>query len=111
VNTTLAAGLAFAAVFLAGAVLLAVVVDAQTQRAPLARAAGRLPSSWRWLHAAYAWAGGYFWTPCPVCGEKFGGHQWLYDGPRLATIPAGANPNVRTAVCPACADLGRGRHT
>jgi DNA-directed RNA polymerase subunit RPC12/RpoP len=22
-----------------------------------------------------AWAGGYFWLPCPRCGRMFGGHQ------------------------------------
>jgi hypothetical protein len=23
----------------------------------------------------YAFWGGYFWLPCPVCGEHFGGHE------------------------------------
>jgi len=33
----------------------------------------RLP---RWLHRWYANHYGYFWLPCPLCGEPFGGHEW-----------------------------------
>lgn len=33
----------------------------------------------RWMHQFYAWALGYFWLPCPICGEPFGGHE-LKDG-------------------------------
>ena len=29
----------------------------------------------RLLNRAYAWLFGYFWLPCPVCGECFGGHE------------------------------------
>ena len=29
----------------------------------------------RRLHQFYAWAFGYFWIPCPVCGRMFGGHE------------------------------------
>lgn len=32
----------------------------------------RLPRS---LHRAYAHLAGYFWLPCPRCGEMFGGHE------------------------------------
>jgi hypothetical protein len=32
----------------------------------------RLP---RWVHRLYAAAGGWFWLPCPACGEHFGGHE------------------------------------
>ncbi len=31
----------------------------------------------RWLHKLRARLTGYFWLPCPVCGEMFGGHQIL----------------------------------
>lgn len=24
----------------------------------------------------YALVWGYFWLPCPLCGEPFGGHEW-----------------------------------
>ena len=30
---------------------------------------------WRWLNRLYAYVRGYFWLPCPICGENFGGHE------------------------------------
>lgn len=33
----------------------------------------RLPR--RWLAHLRAIIGGYFWLPCPVCGQMFGGHE------------------------------------
>lgn len=30
----------------------------------------------RWAHKLYANFFGYFWLPCPICGEMFGGHEW-----------------------------------
>ena len=30
---------------------------------------------YRWFHRAWAHFFGYFWIPCPVCGEMFGGHE------------------------------------
>ena len=37
----------------------------------------------RLLHRLYAKLFGYFWLPCPICGEYFGGHEkgqgCLYD--------------------------------
>lgn len=47
----------------------------------------------RWLHRLYARAFGYFWLPCSVCGEHFGGHQWK----QYATIPTGTSTG--RAVC------------
>lgn len=29
----------------------------------------------RLLNRVYAWIFGYFWLPCPVCGDHFGGHE------------------------------------
>jgi len=29
----------------------------------------------RFCHKIYAWLMGYFWLPCPLCGEMFGGHE------------------------------------
>jgi len=29
----------------------------------------------RLLHKIYASFFGYFWIPCPLCGEMFGGHE------------------------------------
>lgn len=30
---------------------------------------------WRWLAKLYANWNGFFWIPCRVCGEYFGGHE------------------------------------
>lgn len=30
----------------------------------------------RWLARLLAWYGGYFWLPCPICGEDFAGFEW-----------------------------------
>lgn len=30
----------------------------------------------RLYNLAYAALFGYFWLPCPICKEKFGGHEW-----------------------------------
>lgn len=32
----------------------------------------------RFLHRIYARVFGYFWLPCPLCGEMFGGHEVNY---------------------------------
>lgn len=29
----------------------------------------------RWCHRLYARFFGYFWLPCPICKEYFGGHE------------------------------------
>lgn len=33
----------------------------------------------RWLQKIKAAQGGYFWLPCLMCGEDFGGHEWAGD--------------------------------
>lgn len=71
---------------------------------------GRLiPYRWRRVHRAYAELFGYFWLPCPLCGEYSGGHEW-YDRPGLpSTIP---NPEggrgSGKGICPTCTLAGRG---
>lgn len=30
----------------------------------------------RLYHKKYADLFGYFWLPCPICGEMMGGHEW-----------------------------------
>ena len=30
----------------------------------------------RWMHKLYARFFGFFWLPCPLCGDLFGGHEW-----------------------------------
>lgn len=31
---------------------------------------------WRLLNKIYAKLFGYFWLPCRLCGQHFGGHEW-----------------------------------
>jgi hypothetical protein len=40
----------------------------------------------RRLNRIYAFLFGYFWLPCPACGEMFGGHEagWATVGTRIA---------------------------
>lgn len=33
----------------------------------------------RFLNRVYAWFHGYFWLPCHVCGQHYGGHEWEID--------------------------------
>jgi hypothetical protein len=33
---------------------------------------------YRLLNKLYAHLFGYFWLPCPQCGQFFGGHEWRY---------------------------------
>ena len=35
------------------------------------------PVRWRWLNRWYAKTLFYFWLPCPICGEPFGGQETL----------------------------------
>ena len=47
----------------------------------------------------YANIKGYFWLPCPICGNYFGGHEWNNrDG--LWT-----SGSMRTGVCNNCVGL------
>lgn len=34
-----------------------------------------LPYRWRRLHKAFADSHGYFWLPCILCNQHFGGHE------------------------------------
>jgi len=34
----------------------------------------------RYFNKLYANINGYFWLPCPVCGEYMGGHEWKLGG-------------------------------
>jgi hypothetical protein len=71
--------------------------------------------SWlpRWMHRAYARLGGYFWLPCPLCGQYSGGHEWRDRDGKSSTIqdPETAwNPNrsAGLGICPACTRAGKG---
>ena len=60
----------------------------------------------RYLHEWYAKANGYFWLPCPLCGEPFGGHEWGHEA--AASIPVPGKPHMFRGVCKACAAERRG---
>jgi hypothetical protein len=64
----------------------------------------RLP---RWMHWLYAWLGGYFWLPCPLCGRYSGGHEWRDINGLPSSIP-GDRPGTSHGICPACTRAGRG---
>lgn len=66
----------------------------------------RLP---RRLHQMYAWALGYFWKPCPLCQQPFGGHEWRGRDGKPSGIPKpGAEYGTFIGICPACTLAGRG---
>lgn len=48
------------------------------------------------MHRLYAYLFGYFWLPCPKCGQMFGGHEW-----GSGTVET-EDFNVRRAICPDC---------
>jgi hypothetical protein len=50
----------------------------------------------RMWHENYAKKNGYFWLPCPVCGEHFGGHEWKYS---IWGSDWGGTPNPGWGVC------------
>lgn len=73
-----------------------------------------VPYKWRQAHRWYAAVGGYFWAPCPLCGQKFGGHEWRDIKGRPSSIPDPLQPNgpgSSIGICPACTRAGRGFHT
>ena len=66
----------------------------------------------RKLERNYARDNGYFWLPCPICGEYFGGHEimWLVDFfPQVSTfVDSQDTPGNGRAICPDCANAGKG---
>lgn len=58
----------------------------------------RLPYRPRWLNRIYARLLGYFWLPCPLCVEPFGGHEWLHDGRHDLSLGGG----LKIGTCPRC---------
>jgi hypothetical protein len=51
----------------------------------------------RWLQRMYARLNGYFWLPCPYCGQEFGGHE-VTDG-----MVCSPEPGLWKIPCPECA--------
>ena len=61
----------------------------------------------RTLNRIYASLFGYFWLPCPLCGQMSGGHEWRDIDGKPSSIPTG-NPgesraSARTALGPGAA--------
>jgi len=63
----------------------------------------------RALNRIYAALLGYFWLPCPICGQEFGGHEWLWkDGDIDRASVAAPDGKTRIGICPDCTRAGRG---
>lgn len=70
--------------------------------------AALVPYRFRRPHHWYATAFGYFWLPCPLCGDEFGGHEWRTVRGLHSSIP-GDRPGSGRGICPRCTGAGRGR--
>jgi len=69
----------------------------------------RLKPTQRDVHEFYARTHRYFWLPCPLCGEEFGGHEWQdIDGKPSAIFREPEAPNKGTGICPKCTAAGLG---
>lgn len=53
----------------------------------------------RLINHLIATLGGYFWLPCPTCGQMMGGHEWHKSG--YASIPIGTYQS--RGICLDCA--------
>lgn len=53
----------------------------------------------RRLHKIWAGLAGYFWLPCPLCGEMFGGHEWKTSALSSTIMTSW---HTATGVCPNC---------
>lgn len=62
----------------------------------------------RMAACVYAQINGYFWLPCPVCGEEFGGHEWRDRGGHASAIPDEPYASGGTGICPNCTISGTG---
>lgn len=78
--------------------------DRITQRR---EARGKISLLPRWTHRTYAFAAGYFWLPCTLCGRKRGGHEVRYVDGKDYTI-ASDRTGIMRNICPVCTYEGRG---
>lgn len=53
----------------------------------------------RRLHKIWADFAGYFWLPCPLCGEMFGGHEWKTSALNSTIMTSW---HTGKGVCPNC---------
>lgn len=68
----------------------------------------RILSEARALQRAYARTFGYFWLPCPVCREPFGGHEWEDQNGLPSRVPDPDGPHTSIGICPHCTRAGFG---
>jgi hypothetical protein len=61
----------------------------------------------RTFNKMYARLNGYFWLPCPLCGQHFGGHEWSH-GNKCSSIPKPGSPGTGMGICPDCTEAGKG---
>lgn len=59
----------------------------------------------RFIQKWYANIAGYFWLPCPLCGTKFGGHEWRRWN--HAGMPKVGFESTSEGVCDDCAPIGK----
>jgi len=60
----------------------------------------------RFIHRIYANISGYFWHPCPICGNYFGGHEWDYENGHTLQKTG----NIGIGVCSNCGDEAKKRN-
>jgi hypothetical protein len=57
----------------------------------------------RFRNYIFAIVQGYFWLSCPICGKKFGGHEWDFENGNTLYI----SPNEGRGVCPDCGEIAK----
>lgn len=57
----------------------------------------------RTLNRMLAFLGGYFWLPCPSCGQHFGGHEWGWTNGMPDSIDG-------KGICSDCAKARKGNY-
>jgi hypothetical protein len=63
----------------------------------------------RTMNKLFAWVAGYFWMPCPLCKQYFGGHEWRDIDGRSSAIRV-AGEGCGTGICPDCTRAGKGNY-
>lgn len=54
---------------------------------------------------------GFFWLPCPICGQYFGGHEWKNVNGHVSDIPhreMELSKGLGWGICPECTAKGIG---
>lgn len=59
------------------------------------------------LNRLYAAITGYFWAPCPLCGQDFGGHEWRDINGLSSAVRNSDGPGAK-GTCPDCTRAGKG---